>query len=96
MTQQKTEIRIYVACLASYNGGILYGRWIDAREHRFRWIEVPVECDGDVAIVIMCTEYNNPDYQPNKCVYPYIYDDLVGQYYGSTISRNDILPTKNI
>lgn len=24
------EPRIYVACLASYNSGILYGRWIDA------------------------------------------------------------------
>lgn len=24
------EPRIYVACLASYNAGILYGRWIDA------------------------------------------------------------------
>jgi len=25
-----SEIRIYVACLASYNNGILHGRWIDA------------------------------------------------------------------
>lgn len=25
-----TELRIYVACLASYNAGILHGRWIDA------------------------------------------------------------------
>jgi len=25
-----SEIRIYVACLASYNGGILHGEWIDA------------------------------------------------------------------
>lgn len=24
------EIRIYVACLASYNAGILHGKWIDA------------------------------------------------------------------
>ena len=26
----KREIRIYVACLAAYNNGILHGRWIDA------------------------------------------------------------------
>ena len=25
-----SEIRIYVACLAAYNNGILHGRWIDA------------------------------------------------------------------
>ncbi|MDT0495824.1 antirestriction protein ArdA [Algiphilus sp. W345] len=26
----QAEIRIYVACLATYNNGILHGRWIDA------------------------------------------------------------------
>lgn len=26
------EIRIYVACLAAYNNGILYGAWIDAQQ----------------------------------------------------------------
>ncbi len=26
------EIRIYVACLAAYNHGVLHGRWIDALE----------------------------------------------------------------
>lgn len=30
MTNQQGEIRIYVACLASYNSGILHGSWIDA------------------------------------------------------------------
>lgn len=30
MTQHSNEIRIYVACLAAYNNGILHGRWIDA------------------------------------------------------------------
>jgi antirestriction protein len=30
MKKEITEIRIYVACLASYNNGILHGRWIDA------------------------------------------------------------------
>jgi antirestriction protein len=29
-TETISEIRIYVACLASYNNGILHGRWIDA------------------------------------------------------------------
>jgi antirestriction protein len=28
----KPEIRIYVACLAAYNGGRLHGRWIDANQ----------------------------------------------------------------
>ncbi len=28
----QSEIRIYVACLASYNNGILHGRWIDATQ----------------------------------------------------------------
>jgi antirestriction protein len=30
MTNDESEIRIYVACLAAYNNGILHGRWIDA------------------------------------------------------------------
>jgi len=30
MSSEQTEIRIYVACLASYNNGILHGAWIDA------------------------------------------------------------------
>ncbi|MBL4616596.1 MAG: antirestriction protein ArdA [Robiginitomaculum sp.] len=30
MENQETEIRIYVACLAAYNSGILHGTWIDA------------------------------------------------------------------
>jgi antirestriction protein len=29
-TQTTDTPRIYVACLASYNAGILHGRWIDA------------------------------------------------------------------
>jgi len=32
MGNQDNEIRIYVACLASYNNGILHGRWIAARQ----------------------------------------------------------------
>ena len=30
MSREQAEIRIYVACLASYNNGILHGAWIDA------------------------------------------------------------------
>lgn len=30
--EQKEEIRIYVACLASYNNGVLHGAWIDATQ----------------------------------------------------------------
>lgn len=29
---QEGDIRIYVACLAAYNNGILHGRWIDAAQ----------------------------------------------------------------
>lgn len=29
-TQKAPQPQIYVACLASYNNGILYGKWIDA------------------------------------------------------------------
>ena len=32
MEQAEGEIRIYVACLASYNNGILHGVWIDATQ----------------------------------------------------------------
>src|SRR3546814_14709714 len=32
MENQEGEIRIYVACLAAYNNGILHGCWIDATE----------------------------------------------------------------
>ena len=33
-------IRIYVACLASYNNGILHGRWIDVTDEDAIWSEV--------------------------------------------------------
>lgn len=32
MEDQQGEIRIYVACLAAYNNGILHGCWIDAEQ----------------------------------------------------------------
>ncbi len=30
MSKQKSEIRIYAACLAAYNNDVLHGQWIDA------------------------------------------------------------------
>jgi len=36
-----SEIRIYVACLASYSNGILHGKWIDATQgEELIWTEV--------------------------------------------------------
>ena len=32
MTKINEDLHIYVACLASYNNGILHGRWIDAAQ----------------------------------------------------------------
>ena len=32
MKQPQGDIQIYVACLASYNNGILHGAWIDANQ----------------------------------------------------------------
>ena len=32
MNHQEGEIKIYAACLAAYNNGILYGRWINAEQ----------------------------------------------------------------
>lgn len=32
MKQSQGDIKIYVACLAAYNNGILHGRWIDAEQ----------------------------------------------------------------
>lgn len=32
MTNEEGEIRIYVACLAAYNNGILHGCWINAEQ----------------------------------------------------------------
>lgn len=34
METEQNQIRIYVACLASYNNGILHGAWIDAYQDR--------------------------------------------------------------
>lgn len=58
MKDQTTEIRIYVACLAAYNNGILHGRWIDANQDASEiWDEVnamlkssPIEAAEEWAI----------------------------------------------
>jgi antirestriction protein len=39
--KEMSEIRIYVACLAAYNSGVLHGRWIDANQDPYDiWNEV--------------------------------------------------------
>lgn len=41
MSSKQAEIRIYVACLASYNNGILHGAWIDAcQDEAAVWDEI--------------------------------------------------------
>lgn len=58
MEGQQSEIRIYVACLAAYNNGILHGGWIDACQDadEIRWaihdiLKVsPIECAEEYAI----------------------------------------------
>jgi hypothetical protein len=41
MSSEQAEIRIYVACLASYNNGILHGAWIDAwQDETAVWDEI--------------------------------------------------------
>ena len=41
MSEQVNAIRIYVACLAAYNNGVLHGRWIDAdQDERAIWEEI--------------------------------------------------------
>ena len=58
MERQQSEIRIYVACLAAYNNGILHGGWIDACQDadEIRWAIhdilkfSPIECAEEYAI----------------------------------------------
>lgn len=58
MKDQTGEIRIYVACLAAYNNGILHGAWINADQEpeEIRWaihdmLKVsPIECAEEYAI----------------------------------------------
>lgn len=58
MEEQQSEIRIYVACLAAYNNGILHGGWIDACQDadEIRWAIhdilklSPIECAEEYAI----------------------------------------------
>lgn len=58
MKETNSEIRIYVACLAAYNNGILHGGWIDACQDadEIRWAIhdilkfSPIECAEEYAI----------------------------------------------
>lgn len=71
-----SERRIYVACLASYNSGVLHGEWIDAnqsadeihsevqsmlRESKFPNVQVECpDCDGE-----KCEECNQTGKVPS-------------------------------
>lgn len=49
MTDESARIKIYVACLASYNNGILHGRWIDTtlgEDHIRKQIEAILSRSG--------------------------------------------------
>jgi antirestriction protein len=58
MENQEKEIRIYVACLAAYNNGILHGCWIKANQEpdEIKWqiydiLKMsPIECAEEYAI----------------------------------------------
>lgn len=54
-------MRIYVACLASYNNGVLHGRWIDA--------DSDVDAMGaEVAAILRASPYPNVTRQAWRCV----------------------------
>lgn len=62
MKNQDNEIRIYVACLASYNHGILYGAWINAcQEKNEIWVEI--ETMLSASPIINAEEYAVHDYE---------------------------------
>ncbi|MDM8010164.1 MAG: antirestriction protein ArdA [Parasphingorhabdus sp.] len=48
------EIRIYVACLASYNNGILHGAWIDANQD-------PYDIWGEVSAMLALSQIENAE-----------------------------------
>ena len=55
-------IRIYVACLASYNNGILHGRWIDVSDEATIWAEVQAMLKAS-PLDEVCEEWAIHDYE---------------------------------
>lgn len=66
-------IRIYVACLASYNNGILHGRWIDVSDEDTIWSEVQDMLKASPLDEI-CEEWAIHDYEGFEGAY-------IGEYY---------------
>ncbi|MDB2437144.1 antirestriction protein ArdA [Hellea sp.] len=62
MENQRTEISIYVACLASYNNGILHGEWICA-ESGLEHIQSKVRLMLKASPVEGAEEYAIHDYE---------------------------------
>lgn len=94
MEGQNTEIRIYVACLAAYNNGILHGGWIDACQDAddIRWaihdiLKVsPIECAEEYAIHdyegfegVSISEYAGIDHVADLAVFLSEYGALGGK-----------------
>lgn len=61
MDNQISGIRIYVACLASYNNGILYGRWVSA-ENGLEHIQAEVRAMLETSLIENAEEYAIHDY----------------------------------
>lgn len=57
-----TEIRIYVACLAAYNNGILHGEWIDATQDMYD-IQEQVNAILNASPIEGAEEYAIHDYE---------------------------------
>ena len=66
-------IRIYVACLASYNNGILHGRWIDVSDEDTIWAEVQAMLKAS-PLDDVCEEWAIHDYEGFEGAY-------IGEYY---------------
>ncbi len=66
-------IRVYVACLASYNNGILHGRWIDVSDEDAIWEEVQDMLKASPLDEI-CEEWAIHDYEGFEGAY-------IGEYY---------------
>lgn len=77
-----TARRIYVACLASYNNGVLHGEWIDAEQ----------DADGiwsDVNEMLRKSPYPNVHVDCPDCNYDGAPDELVGHDGEGTADGRD-------
>jgi len=77
-TTLPTEPRIYVACLASYNNGVLHGRWIDAAQY-------PGDIEDEIAA--MLAESSEPSAEEWAI---HDYDNFGGIRLGESESMMDV------